>query len=356
MTRSRLGAALLLALALVAASSAAPESAYAVLGIDLPGPQDVVESMFSWALKTFFGIKVDVGRRAVEFLVAHPAYANAGDYPELNRLRVYNTGGAWGIWALVVLVAALRYWTSGFTASGSYEALQGFVRGAVAAGALIVYPQVFGWATVSTNLLTHAVLTAPGVEAGVTKLLAGALVSNFSPLGLGAIAQVVAVIVLVLLVVTKIVLATLLGLLFVSGGLAIALWPLPETSWIARTWMQTMVAVLLWPVIWSLCFAFFAVMGSATFSLKGSFGKNLIEPWVTVASLWVAHHAPRVFARSALAAGLSPNVGSGVARTVVYGRQATRAGRTAAGGAAGVSGHLSGGSGAAGAAARAGRG
>jgi hypothetical protein len=58
LARSRLLAAVLVALALIAASALAPDPAYAVLGIDLPGPQDVVESMFSWALKTFFGIKV----------------------------------------------------------------------------------------------------------------------------------------------------------------------------------------------------------------------------------------------------------------------------------------------------------
>ena len=71
-----------------------------------------------------------------------------------------------------------------------------------------------------------------------------------------------------LLIVTKIVLATLLALLFVAAPLAIALWPLPETSWLARTWLQSLIGVLLWPVVWALCFALFAVIGASAFTLQ----------------------------------------------------------------------------------------
>ena len=69
-----------------------------------------------------------------------------------------------------------------------------------------------------------------------------------------------------LLIVTKIVLATLLALLFVAAPLAIALWPLPETSWLARTVLQSLIGVLLWPVVWALCFALFAVIGASAFT------------------------------------------------------------------------------------------
>ena len=40
------------------------------------------------------------------------------------------------------------------------------VRGAAAAGAMVVYPLVFEWACVAGNLLTHALLDAPGVRDG----------------------------------------------------------------------------------------------------------------------------------------------------------------------------------------------
>jgi len=342
----RRGAASFAGLALVAL--AVPASASALPSLpdltpDLPGPGDLVREMFEFLLGTFFGIEATVTERVVEFLVAHPIYSNETRYPELNELRAYVSAGGWALLTLTVTIASLRYWASGFTASGSYEAIQGMVRGATAAGAMIAYPLVFEWLCVAGNLLTHALLEAPGMREGITKLLAAALVSNFTPLGIGVIASVVAVVVLVLLMVTKIVLATVLALLFVSGGLAIALWPLPETAWLARTWLQVLLAVLLWPVVWALCFAMFAVLGRSAFSFKGEFGDELVKPFVTVAALWVAFKAPQLIARQAMLAGLAPSLGGGLARTMVYGRQA--AGPTSGGlgrGAEGVSGRFAG--------------
>ena len=319
---------------------------------DIPGPADLVEAMFKFLLDTFFGIKAGVTRRVVEFLVAHPSYADQSRYPELNELRGYVTAGGWALLTLTITVSSLRYWASGFTESGSYEAIQGVVRGAVAAGAMACFPLVFEWLCVAGNLLTHALLEAPGMRDGVTKLLAAALVSSFGTLGIGAIASVVAVVVLVLLVVTKIVLATILALLFVSGALAIALWPLPETAWLARTWLQALLAVLLWPVVWALCFALFATLGRSAFSLQGDFGDELVKPFVTVAALWVAFKAPQLIARQAMLAGLAPSLGGGLARTMAYGRGAANMVQGAGGASAqGVSGRFGGSAGGGGGAA-----
>src|SRR5215207_2534323 len=308
---------------------------------DIPGPADLVRAMFEFLLDTFFGVETSVTRRVVEFLVAHPVYSDAARYPELNQLRGYVTAGGWGLLTLTITVSSLRYWASGFTESGSYEAIQGIVRGAAAAGAMVAFPLVFEWACVAGNLLSHALLEAPGTRDGITKLLAAALVSNFASLGIGVIASVISLVVLMLLVVTKIVLATALALLFVSGGLAIALWPLPETSWVARTWLQALLAVLLWPVVWALCFALFATLSRSAFSLKGDFGDELVKPFVTVAALWVAFKTPQLIARQAMLAGLAPSLGGGLARTMVYGRQAAGAAAGSAGrGAEGVSGRF----------------
>jgi hypothetical protein len=335
--------------ALGMAALVAPAPAAAVPGLpdlpdltpDIPGPADLVEAMFEFLLKTFFGIETKVTRRVVEFLVAHPIYSDQARYPELDQLRSYVAAGGWALLTLTITIASLRYWASGFTASGSYEAIQGVARGAAAAGAMIGYPLVFEWLCVAGNLLSHALLQAPGLREGITKLFAAALVSNFTPLGIGAIASVIAVVVLVLLMVTKIVLASVLALLFVSGGLAIALWPLPETSWVARTWLQVLLGVLLWPVVWALCFALFAVLGRSAFSFKGEFGDELVKPFVTVAALWVAFKAPQLIARQAMLAGLAPSLGGGIARTMIYGRQAAGAAAGSAGRAAeGISGRF----------------
>jgi hypothetical protein len=323
---------------------------------DIPGPAELVRAMVEFLLDTFFGIEASVTRRVVDFLVAHPIYSDQGRYPELNQLRGYVSAGGWALLTLTITVSSLRYWASGFTESGSYEAIQGIVRGAAAAGAMVAFPLVFEWACVAGNLLSHALLEAPGMRDGITKLLAAALVSNFGSLGIGVIASVIALVVLVLLVVTKIVLATVLALLFVSGGLVIALWPLPETSWVARTWLQALLAVLLWPIVWALCFALFATLGRSAFSLKGDFGDELVKPFITVAALWVAFKTPQLIARQAMLAGLAPSLGGGLARTMAYGRAAVtgpqRTGATA--GAEGVSGRFAArGGGAAGTAARA---
>ena len=114
-------------------------------------------------------------------------------------------------------VSGVRYYASGFTSGGSYEALEALTRGGVAAGALAVYPELFGSLSVATNYLTYGITHAPAVEPGLTKLLVAATVGGFTPLGIGTIAAVVAVVLLVLLLVTKIVLATLLALLYVVG-------------------------------------------------------------------------------------------------------------------------------------------
>ncbi|MEJ7786159.1 MAG: hypothetical protein WKF96_15240 [Solirubrobacteraceae bacterium] len=345
LTSNRVGiCAGVLALLILCMALVAPAPAHALPDLipDIPGPTDIAEGIFKFFFETFFGIEAKVSRRAIEFLVAQPIYTDAKRYPDLNTLRSYVTAGGWGVFTLVFTASALRYWAAGFTSSSSYQALESVGRSIVAAGALVVYPTVFEYLTVAGNLMTHALLNAPGVESGMTRLLAAALVLNFGTLGVGSIATVVAVVILILLVITKIVLATILALLFVSAPLALALWPLPETSWAARSWLQGLIAVVLWPIVWALCFALFAVMGKSAFSLSGSFGDNLIKPWVTVASLFVAFKAPQLIARQAMMAGLSPSIGGGVSRALVYGRMAGRAGGGAAvaarGSAAGYSG------------------
>ena len=189
--------------------------------------------------------------------------------------------------------------------------MEALSRGGLAAGALAVAAEVFGSLSVATNHLTYGITHAPGVESGLTKLLGAATVAtSFTPLGVGTIAAVVAVVLLLLLLVTKIVIATLLALLYVAAPLAIALWPLPETSWLARTWLQSLIGVLLWPVVWALCFALFAVMGASAFTLTGSFGTELVKPWVAVAALFVSFKAPQLLARQAMLAGLTPRSGT----------------------------------------------
>lgn len=105
-------------------------------------------------------------------------------------------------------------------------------------------------------------------------------------------------------------LATLLAVLYVLAPLAIALWPLPETSWLGRVFVQGLFAVIVWPLVWCLCFAVFAVTGKAALSLGAGHGlTQLIEPFIAVAALYVAFKLPRIIAAQATTVGVLPNVG-----------------------------------------------
>jgi hypothetical protein len=307
--------------------------------IGLPGPSDLVQKVFEYFFKTFFGIEAKVTRRVVDWLIATPIYTDRGQYGQLNDLRSYVSVGGWALFTLVFTVSAVRYYASGFTSGGSYEAVEALTRAGMAAGALAGYPQVFEALSVATNYLTYGLTHSPGVATGLTNLLGAATVTSFTPLGVGTLAAVVGVIILILLLITKIVIATLLALLYVAAPLAIALWPLPETSWLARTWMQAVFGLIVWPVIWALCFALFAVMGASAFTLQGSFGTDLVKPWVSVAALFVSFKAPQLLARQAMLAGLTPSLSNTAARGMVYGRAALRTGG-AARGAEGVSGRF----------------
>src|SRR5215204_4251013 len=303
--------------------------------LGLPTPTDLIGEIFEFFFETFFGIEAKVTQRTVEWLLAAPVYTDTRAYADLNGLRANIEVAAWALFTLVFTVSAVRYYASGFTSAGSYEAVEAVARGGVAAGALALYPQVFGSMAVAANYLTYGIVHEPTVGSGLTKLLAAATVASFTPLGVGSIAAVVAVVIFLLLVVTKVVLAALLALLYVAAPLAIALWPLPETSWLARTVLQSLIGLLLWPVVWALCFALFAVLGASTFSGGGSVATQLVTPWVSVAALYVSFKAPQLLARQAMLAGLTPSVGGAAARGLFYGRAGMRVGSAgAAGGAA----------------------
>lgn len=346
LSRAPIAAGVFVGALVVLAATATPVAAQTPLGLSapfdfaLPDPTDLVETVFEFFFQTFFGLEAKVTQDAIDWLLAAPVYTDLSEYGDLNRLRGNIEVAAWALFTLVFTVSAVRYYASGFTSAGSYEAVESLTRGALAAGALALYAEVFGTLTTAANYLTYGIVHDPTVGSGLTTLLAGATVGKFTPLGIGTIAAVVAVAILLILVVTKIVLSTILALLFVAFPLAIALWPLPETSWLARTVLQSFIAVLLWPVVWSLCFALFAVIGPAAFTAGGSFGTKIVAPWVSVAALYVSFKAPQLLARQAMLSGLMPSPGAAAARGAVYGRAAVNAGTR---GAEGVSGRFGGG-------------
>src|SRR4051794_30035765 len=304
----------------------------------LPSVGDLAGKLIEGLFKALFGdLEAKVSLAVVKFLVAHPIVTNHAAYGTLNDYREYVTAGAWGMLGLVFVMSAFRYWAAGFAGGGAFEALQALVRTGGACGALIVYAFLFEQLLVGGNLMTHALLNFAGGDKGLAKLF---VASKFG-LGLSGIAYILELVAFIALIVTKIALTALLAVLLVAGPLAIAVWPIEELAWIARTWLQVLIAVVLWPVLWSLCFACFAAMGDAAFSTGGSIGDSIIKPFVSVAMLYIAFKVPMAMLRQAQLAGLTPSMGRvgmrGVqvaqvsSRTVGAGGSAARA--TASGGA-----------------------
>jgi hypothetical protein len=271
----------------------------------LPSAGDLAGKLIEGLFNALFGdLEAKVTLAVVKFLVAHPMVTNHAAYGALNDYRVYVTDGAWGLVSLVFVVSAFRYWAAGFAGGGAYEALLALVRTGGACAALLAYPFVFEQLLIGGNLMTHALLGFGGVDRGLAKLF---VASHFA-LGLSGIAYVLELIALIALIVTKIALTALLSVLLVAGPLAIAVWPVEELAWLARTWLQVLLAVVLTPVLWSLCFGCFAVMGDAAFSAGGPVGDTVIKPFVSVAMLYVAFKLPTAVLRQAQLAGLSPSV------------------------------------------------
>ena len=123
--------------------------------LGLPNPTDLIGKVFEFFFKTFFGIQAKVTQRTVEWLLAAPVYTDQAAYGDLNQLRANIEVAAWALFALVFTVSAVRYYASGFTSAGSYEAVESLSRGGLAAGALAFYPQVFGSLAVAANYLTY---------------------------------------------------------------------------------------------------------------------------------------------------------------------------------------------------------
>jgi hypothetical protein len=284
------------------------------------GVGGLVKGVLTAIFKLLFGLPAKATVGVVVALVAHPVYTDQAAYGPLNAYRAYVTAGAWGLFALVLAMSGLRYWACGFSSSGSYEALSAFARSVAAAASLVAFPEAFGYASMLTNQLTHALLAFPGVHDGIAKLLAAVTIG--SSLGLGMIAGVVAVLLLVLLIVTKVVISAMLAVLFAATPLAIALSPLPEAAFLLRTCLSGIAALFLWPVVWAIAFAVFAVLGDGAFSASGGLGPVLLRPFVTVAALYVAWKAPLLIARHAMLAGLTPSASRGMSGVSAVARHA----------------------------------
>jgi hypothetical protein len=124
------------------------------------------------------------------------------------------------------------------------------------------------------------------------------------------IVAIIAICLAIILLIVKVIVFALLAVLFVASPLAISLWPIEEMSWMLRSLIQAMMALLMFPVVWALCFGTFAVLNAdALFPGKqAEFIDKITGPLVVLAVLIVAFRLPFAFLRIASQAGVSPGI------------------------------------------------
>jgi hypothetical protein len=320
------------ALALIlAASLLAPATASASIipDINLPNldPSHFIVDGFKALLKFIFGDQLDeLGHNLLGLLLAVPILTDTHAFKGLNDYRTYVQGGAFGVLGLSFVVASLRYWLSSYSGSGTYEALQGFARTGGAIAMLLMFVPAFDQVCRAVNAMTSALISTPIVAHGLEHGLAGTL-SN-TPLVGGGIAMIItigAIIAALILLVVKVCVVALLAVLYVASPLAIALWPLEETSYLLRNLLGAISGLLAFPILWALCFGTFAVMpiNSMFPGEHGHLVGTLLAPLVSLASLIIAFKLPFSVLGQALAH-------TGAGRSLIVVRQAAgRGGRRA---------------------------
>jgi hypothetical protein len=285
-------------------------------GLPLPSlnPASWAVDAFKALLDFMFGDQIDaLGKSLVNILLAVPLLTDKRAFPQLNEYRTYVTGAAWGLLALSFVVSSLRYWLSSYSGSGAYEALQGFVRTVGAIALLMLFPIVFDQLSRAVNALTVALAVNPIVGHGLGDGLAGTM-TVYSGGGFGMLFALAAIAMAVVLIVVKVIVIALLAVLFVASPLAIALWPIEETSWLMTSLIQAVLALLMFPVVWALCFGTFAVLNvDAMFpGNDGDILNTVLSPAITVAALVVAFRLPFKVLEQGLQAGISPRFSSGI--------------------------------------------
>lgn len=308
----------------VAGIVVAPQPAAALNPLDLaPNPLDLLPGGIhptQWAVDGFkailryiFGDQLgEVGRHLVNLLLSVPLLTDTAAFPRLNDYRGYVTGGAWGILGLSFVVSSLRYWLSSYGGSGAYEALMGFVRTVGAIAILLVFPIVFDQLARAVNAFTSALVANPIVGNGLGKGLVAVLGTTPGTSG-GGIAMLIglaAIVVALMLLVIKVIVTALLAVLFVLSPLAIALWPIEELSWAMRSLAQAMLGLLVFPILWAVCFGTFAVLNTdALFpGNQGDVITAVLAPLITLAALIIAFRLPFAVLHQATNAGISTGI------------------------------------------------
>jgi hypothetical protein len=285
---------------------------------------NVLDWVFGQIMGTIFGgVAGKVTRVLVSWLVAIPnfdpgaqqQYVTGPPKSSLDAARQTTSMLALGGLGAVMTLSVIRYWLSGLSmrGSGGIEAFEGFARTLFAVGMILAWPTAFRLFVALTNSATHALINAPATKealAGLWGWSSVLLASSVFVLGSGGVALIILIIVfiafamlLLALVMMKIMLTAGTALIYVLMPIALVLWPLPETSWVARVTARAFLVCLLIPVTWTVIFMTFAALGQDFFTLRGGgdlLSRTIITPLVSIAMLSLSITIPKALGKAAL--------------------------------------------------------
>ena len=316
-----------LGLLLLAGGLVAPAPAVAAGGLvdGVPDPVDAVDAVggavggaatsgFREILEALFGgLEAKITLALLRWLVTVPDFAG-GDVAGLARTT---TAIAFGLLGAVMTLATIRYWLSGLSGgAGGAEAIEGLTRTVAAALVIVLWPWLFARATGLANAASGALLGSPGVADDLARLFRAAIVAHFTlaPVGwlISIIVALAGTLMLLGLVLLKVVLGASTALLFVAMPLAVVLWPIAETAWVARLAARGLMVCLLTPLAWVVVFAAFAAVGvdALSFDGDGPLDEAVIRPLTGCALLFVAVTLPRTLMRAAMLGAPGPGRGA----------------------------------------------
>lgn len=297
-------------------SMVSPSSASALPSIN---PLDAIPSLnpaewtvdgFKAILKFIFGDHLDqLGKGLINLLLAVPLLTSKQDFPKLNEYRSYITGGSWGLLGLSFLICSIRYMFSP-GGSGAYEGLIGFIRTAGAICIILIFSPAFDMLSRIVNSFTVALIKTPIIGHAFEATLS----VDPSVGGIGMILSIISVGFAIFLLLIKVIVTTLLAVLFLLSPLAIALWPIEELAWAMRSLLQAMGALMIFPIIWSVCFGAFAVLpADALFpGSQGDVINSILTPLITLAALVIMVRLPFAVLAKAGEVGIAPGVTRGM--------------------------------------------
>jgi hypothetical protein len=358
-----LGIALLLVL--LAGSLASPERADAEVPVIVPPVivpvkgigsvghavlhpvSTVVEGFIKLLQAIFGGIEARLITAVIKALLTIPNF-DTGNVATLEKTCVAISAG---MLSAVLTLSIVRYYIAGLgnQGSGGFEALQALSRLAAAVGLIILWPGIFNTVVQVPKLFNAALLDSGGVQHNVALLFDGALIVGIRAFAISTGVGLIFVIIIgliaaatfIALIWMKVLLSVLLMFLYVSTPFTMALWPIPEVSWLFTAAMRTLLVALMVPCVWAILFALSAAINTDVLTwvpTHSILDTIIVRPLAGITLMILCVTIPRFLVRTAMIGPHGERGGGRLWRTVTIGmlgaRVATGAARSVAGAAA----------------------